>query len=92
MEREYRDGTEPTVLPHFDQRDIHPMRVCRGFGCLQGRKVCPHPEHCTLPAEACNDTGDESPTVRSELERILLITIVIASAAAVIGFIGGLLS
>ena len=93
MEREYRDGTEPTVLPHLDQRDIHPMRVCRGWGCQQGRLPCPTPATCVLAAEASTELGEEDPpTVSSEIERILVITIVVASCAAVIGFIGGLLS
>ena len=89
MERHYTDGTEPTVLPHMDPR----LRICRGFSCYQGRQVCQTPEHCTLAAEASTELGEEDPpTARSEIERILVITIVVASAAAVIGFIGGLLS
>ena len=88
MERHYTDGTEPTSLPHLDPR----YRICRGFSCYQGRQVCQTPEHCTLAAEASTELGADEPTARSEIERILVITIVVSSCAAVIGFIGGLLS
>lgn len=50
MEKHYADGTEPTVLPHFHDtypaEEIKPVRACRGSGCQQGRKLCPHPEEC----------------------------------------------
>lgn len=39
MEKHFQD-TYPTA----DQ--IQPMRACRGTGCQQGRKLCPHPEEC----------------------------------------------
>jgi hypothetical protein len=72
-ERYYDDGTEPTVLPHLNQR-----QVCRGVGCQQGRKVCPHPDECE----------DDS----TGLERAAVFLVVMASCAAVIGFLAGLLS
>lgn len=51
MEKHFSDGTEPTILPHFQDTyptadQIQPVRACRGTACQQGRKLCPHPEEC----------------------------------------------
>lgn len=39
------------------------LAQCKGVGCRQGRKICPHPSYCN-PAEAATELGaddDEEP-------------------------------
>lgn len=43
MNREYTDGTEPDVLPHWKE--------CHG-PCQQGRTPCPCPVACERPHES----------------------------------------
>lgn len=43
MQREYTDGTEPDVLPHWKE--------CHG-PCQQGRDPCPTPQACERPHES----------------------------------------
>lgn len=83
MERHYTDGTEPTVLPHMDQKHVLPV-VCRGWSCQQGRVPCQTPQECVLE--------DDAEPISSDLKQALYLALLLGLVSAVIGFTAGWLT
>lgn len=83
MERYYTDGTEPTSLPHFDQKHVLPV-VCRGWSCQQGRLPCATPSECVLEGDI------ERPG--SELREAIFLALLLGAVSAVLGLLAGWLT
>ena len=83
MERHYTDGTEPTVMPHLDQRNVLPV-VCRGFSCQQGRLPCQTPNECVMQDDL------EKPS--SELREAIFLALLLGAVSAVLGLLAGWLT
>lgn len=67
MERHYTDGTEPTVLPHWDRQSRYIPLGCD----QQGR----HPQ----AAESCTELGaDDYVVSQRDLVKVLLVDLAIA--------------
>lgn len=70
MEHHFKDGTEPTILPHFTR--------CTG-PCQQGRVACPCPVSCEI--EAALDESTWRIFGLAALAVVLFVTVVAALVA-----------
>lgn len=68
MQREYKDGTEPDVLPHWEE--------CHG-PCQQGRLPCPCPQACERAG------GLQDLSVLETLGRLAVWALAVVGLAAV---------
>lgn len=82
VERYYQDGTEPTVLPHMSDKPV--VRCCRGYACLQGRQVCPHPEYCVAIDDWAVVEEDDKPSMGAAVRDGLMVLALVAAVLAVI--------
>lgn len=73
MNREYTDGTEPDVLPHWKE--------CHG-PCQQGRAPCPCPQ-------ACERVSADELDVFEALGRAVIWAFAFVGLGAVVAYFGG---
>ena len=83
MQRHYTDGTEPTVMPHLDQRNVLPV-VCRGWSCQQGRLPCATPNECVLE--------DDLERPASEINQAIFLAVLLMLVSGVLGLLAGWLT